>query len=341
MNIPLFFRSPLIAAICLILVASIRFNRNDLIIHRPLNDAAFYISNVEKMRGLENTTYEYKGPFNERILNTTLAAFLPFAPLTAINIINLLFLFLGLYYLYKLLSICGLSNNTIWLGVYIFIFSFPTFYYSTIGYIDPSVLGSIFCGAYALYANRYGLFIIAIIAGALSKENIVILIPVSLAFAYSRQNLRWLLIGLISLGLIIFINFLLRLQFAHINNYLIFWEPKFYRIVHNLTRPNFAISTILSWGVPLFIGLYYFKKYFREIGKNWKEELPLWTAIASIIGTTVYMIIAAFPDGRNVWVAYCFPILLSLKWLDRFSNKSERVTNSIPSSEQDTQISQQ
>lgn len=339
MYVPLFFRSPFIAALCLILVASVRFNRNDLIIKRPLNDAAFYISNVEKIRGIEPTTYDYKGPFNERILVTTLAAFLPFSPLTSINLINLLFLSAGLFYLYKLLKVSGLSDDFVWLGVYIFIFSFPTFYYSTIGYIDPSVLAAIFCGTYALYSNRYGLFIAAIIAGAFSKENIVILIPVALAYAYSRNNRQWVMTGLASLIIILIINFTMKKYLFQDDPTIeaIYWKPNLSRFIWNIQRPHFLISTFLSSGIPILSGIYFFFRYNKQISINWKEELPLWAGLLSIAGITLYMISAAFPDGRNVWVAYCFPVLLSLKWWERLGSKSANASSPGDSSGQNIQ----
>lgn len=320
-SIPLFFKNPYIAALCLIIIASIRFNRNDLVIHRPLNDAAFYISNVEKMRGIEQTTYDYKGPFNEWVLVTTLAAFLPFSPLTSINLINLLFLLIGLYFLYKLLKISNLSEQLVWLGVYIFIFSFPTFYYSTIGYIDPSVLAAIFCGTYALYANRYGLFIVAIIIGAFSKENIVILLPVALAYAYSRKNRSWVLNLLIAVIVFITINYFLKVYISRnfSSSSIIYWKPDIQRLFWNIKRPNFILSTLLSLGIPLFLMIYFFIKNSRQVISNWKDDLPLWVGLFFILFTKIYMLSAAFPDGRNIWVAYCFPILLTMKWYQRSS----------------------
>jgi hypothetical protein len=317
-RLPAFLKSPALAACCLLVVASIRFNRNDLVVARPLNDAAYYISNVEKMRGVDPTTYAYKGPFNERILGTTLAALLPLDPLTAINVVNLIFLLAAVYFLFRLLLDSGISENLSWLGLYLFIFSFPTFYYSTIGYVDPTVLGCIFLGAWAIFSKKPLLYLAAVAAGAFAKENIVVLILPALAYAYSSGKAQWYVLGILGGLLVVLANFILRRHLSEINDYLIFWEPRAFRISDNFTRPNFYISTLLSWGIPLVACSYYLINRPREVLHRIKDDLPLWAGILTILGGSFYMFIAAFPDGRNVWVSYCFPLLLMLRWWQRW-----------------------
>lgn len=312
------FANPAVALLCLLLVTSVRFNRNNFLISRPLDDAAFYIANVEKIRGINPTTYPYKGPFNERVLGTTIAAFLPFSPLTAINITNLIFLVAGAWFLFRLLRDTGIPENLSWLGLYLFIFSFPTFYYSTIGYIDPTVLGCIFCGTWALFTGRFAWYILAVTAGALSKENIVLLIPAALVYAYSNKEIKWASTAALAIAIVLLINTLLRNYHKDINDYILFWEPGWSRVQHNLSRPNFYISTVLSWGLPFLICLFYVFKYPAALARSFREDFPVLTGIVCIAGATFYMIIAAFPDGRNVWVASCFPIFLAMRWWHRF-----------------------
>ena len=102
-----FLRNPTVLVICFFLIVAVRFNRNSLVVNRPLNDAQFYIANVQLLRS-EPLTYAFKGPFNERILVTTLAAVTPFEPLTAINVVNILCLLAAMYFLY--LFLYGLSS---------------------------------------------------------------------------------------------------------------------------------------------------------------------------------------------------------------------------------------
>lgn len=319
-----FFGNPAIALLCLLLVASLRFNRNDLIISRPLDDAAFYIANVEKIRGIEPTTYPYKGPFNERVLGTTIAAFLPFSPLTAINVTNLLFLAAAAYFLFRLARDTGIPEGLSWLGLYLFIFSFPTFYYSTIGYIDPTVLACIFCSLWALYTRRHILFLIAVVLGALSKENIVIMIPVAFMYALLTKDTKTAMIAGLALLLVLAAGAIVRDITSDLSSSPIWWKPDLNRGRFNMSRPNFYISTILSWGLPLLICLWYLFRYPVAVARNLKNDLPVLTGIACILGTTIYMITAAFPDGRNVWVAYCFPVFLAMRWWHRFGNPFAR-----------------
>ncbi len=315
-----FFGNPAVALLCLLLVASLRFNRNDFIVSRPLDDAAFYIANVEKIRGIEPATYPYKGPFNERVLGTTIAAFLPFPPLTAINITNLLFLAAAAYFLFRLLRDTGIPEGLSWLGLYLFIFSFPTFYYSTIGYTDPTVLTCIFCSLWALYTGRHVLFLIAVVLGALSKENIVIMIPVAFMYAILTKDTKTAMIAGLALLLVLATGAIIRNITSGLSSSPIWWKPDLSRGRFNMSRPNFYISTIFSWGIPLLICVCYLLRYPVAIVRNFKTDLPLYTGIACILGTTVYMITAAFPDGRNVWVAYCFPVFLAMRWWHRFGN---------------------
>lgn len=315
-----FFGNPAVALLCLLLVASLRFNRNDFIVSRPLDDAAFYIANVEKIRGIEPTTYSYKGPFNERVLGTTIAAFLPFSPLTAINVTNLFFLAAAAYFLFRLLRDTGIPEGLSWIGLYMFIFSFPTFYYSTIGYIDPTVLTCIFCGTWAIFTGRFTGYFIAVAAGALAKENIAVLIPVALVYAFSNKEIKWGIGAVVAMAIILLINTFLRNLHKDVNDYIVFWQPGWFRVWDNFSRPNFYISTVLSWGLPFGVCMMYVFRYPAAVVRNLRNDLPVLTGIVFITATTSYMIIAAFPDGRNVWVAYCFPVFLAMRWWHRFGN---------------------
>lgn len=317
---PAFLKSPLLAVLFLLLVASLRFNRNDWVISRSLGDAAFFIANVEKARGIESTTYPYKRPFNERILGTTLASFIPSSPLTAINLTNLAFLLAAIYFLFKVLRESGISENLSWLGIYLFIFSFPTFYYSTIGYIDPTVLACIFAGFWAALTGKPYFFLAAIFVGSFAKENIIILVPLALAIAFTTRQKKWVLYASLGLLLIISVNLITRnvLSETASIDWKPFWEPSSFRSLVNLQRPNFYISTVLSWGIPLFVCCYYFLTHTRQIFSSFKDDLPIFAGIATIAGATFYMITSAFPDGRNVWVSSCFPILLMLRWWQRY-----------------------
>lgn len=311
------WQNPFTLFICLLVVVSFRFNRNDLVIKRPLNDAAYYIANVQTYRG-ETPAFRYKGPFNERILVTLVAAALPFEPLTAINLSNILFLLLALFFLYRLLQTYQIHDRQIWLGMYLFVFSFPTFYYSTIGYTDPGVLAMLFVGTYAIFTDKYGLFILAVVVGTLAKEVVVMLFPVVVTYALCRSNYRWLGIALVSLLLFISLTFVIKSLVSEGGNQPFYWKPLSHRFQFNLARPNFYISTLLGLGIPWLLCLVLIIKNFRVVTNYWKVDAPLWVGTLFSFLPWLYMIFSAFPDGRIFWVSYCFPISLAMVWSDRY-----------------------
>jgi hypothetical protein len=313
------WQNPVILILCFLIIVSIRFNRNSLVVDRPLNDAAFYIANVERHRG-EKTSYTYKEPFNERFLVTILAAHLPLEPLTAINITNIGFLLFSLYLLGSILKKLGIPEKLVWLGLYLFVFSFSTFYYSTIGYTDPGVLAMIFMGVNALYFNKYWLFLLSMILGTFAKEGIVLLIPVALAYGYSRDDKKWLLTGTVAFIIFLGLTTLVKLNVGEHHNAPFFWRFDLNRVGFNLSRPNFYASSALSFGIPGSLCLIFLYKYGKNIMEMCKEDLPLIVGTISAFLPWIYMIFSAFPDGRAFWIASCFPIALSMVWWNRYGN---------------------
>ena len=315
------WQNPVVIVFCFLLVISVRFNRNDLLVKRNLGDAAFYIGNVEFLRG-DKISYGLRAPFNERLLVTILAAPLPFDPMTSINTINVIFLLLSLYYLYKTLKIFDLDERLTWAGLYLFVFSFPTFYYSTIGYIDSGVLLTIFAGTYALYSNKYGLFIAAILLGTLAKEGIVLLVPVAMAYAYSTQNKKWYFYAVTALVLYFSLWGAVKhyIPNSQGNTPILFWQPITWRIQDNLTRLNSYLSSAFSFGIPGLLCLYFIIKFSDKLRLNWKEDLPLWTGAIGGCLLWFYSLFSAHTDGRFFWIAYCFPIVLSMIWWNRYGN---------------------
>ena len=299
------------------LVVSWRFNRNGLIVERPLNDAAYYIANVQVHRG-EEPDYQHKGPFNERVLVTAIAAALPLPPLTAINVVNVLFLLLALYCLFLLLRETAVSSRLIWLGLYLFVFSFPTFYYSTIGYTDPGVLAMIFLGAYAVQSQKAWLFLLAIGLGTLAKENIVILLSVAAVYAVCHKNYRWAGVSVAALLIFVLLTLAVKMLVSEGENRGFYWQPLPNRVQFNLARPNFYLSTLFGLGLPWLWCLLLLAGNLRDIGKHWRTEAPLWAGTLCSLVPWAYMIFSAFPDGRVFWVASCYPIALAVSWTQRY-----------------------
>lgn len=314
-----FWQRPAVLLTCFALVVAIRFNRNDLLVQRDLGDAAFYIGNVEFLRN-QPITYAMQAPFNERLLVTVVASVLPYDAMTSINIVNVIFLLASIWFLYKLLQHFNLREGLVWAGLYMFVISFPTFYYGTIGYIDSGVLLMIFAGTYAIYKNLYWPFLLAVALGTIAKEGISLLIPVAVAYAYTNENKRWYYFA--GAGLLVYLV-IWGLVKHYIPNSsgktpLLFWVPDSWRIQDNLTRPNAYLSSIFSFGIPGILCLFYFIKFSREIKSRWREELPLWIGTIGGYSLWFYTLFSAHTDGRFFWVAYCFPITLAMVWWQRF-----------------------
>ncbi len=314
-----FWRTPAALLICFFLVVAVRFNRNDLLVKRSLGDAAFYIGNVEFLRGAP-VAFHLQAPFNERLLVTIVASLLPFDPMTSINIVNVVFLLAAIWFLYKLLEHFKLDGNLVWVGLYMFVLSFPTFYYSTIGYVDSGVLLMIFAGTYAIYKENHLLFLLAVFLGAIAKEGIALLIPVAIAYAFAGKDNRWyysaaagLLLYLVAWGLV-----KKYIPNGYGDTPVLFWQPITWRIVDNFTRLHAYLSSILSFGIPGVLCCYYLVRFSGAVKSAWKEELPLWVGTIGGYLLWFYTLFSAHTDGRFFWVAYCFPIVLSMLWWRRF-----------------------
>jgi hypothetical protein len=274
---------------------------------------------VEFFRGAP-PAFTLQAPFNERLLVTIAAAPLPFDPMTSINIINVIFLLAALWFLYRLLLEFGLRDEKLWAGLYIFVLSFPTFYYATIGYVDSGVLLMIFAGTYAIYRDKYGWFLLAIMLGTIAKEGIVLLIPVAVAYAFTKSNYRWyyvaaggILLYLLTWGLV-----KQYMPNGHGRTPVLFWQPITWRIVDNFTRSHAYLSSVLSFGIPGFLCCYYLIRFKNAIKTAWKEELPLWVGTVGGYLLWFYTLFSAHTDGRFFWVSYCFPIVLCMIWWRRF-----------------------
>lgn len=311
--------------VCFLLVVAVRFNRNGLLVKRSLADVAFYIGNVEFFRG-EPVSVSLQAPFNERLLVTAVASLLPFDPMTSINVINIIFLLTAIWFLYKLLNHFNLDSRFVWLGLYIFVLSFPTFYYSTIGYVDSGVLLMIFVGTYAVYKENYLLFLLAVILGTTAKEGVVVLVPVAAAYAFTRKNNRWfftaaagLLLYLVTWGLV-----KKYVPNGHGHTPVLYWHPNSWRIGDNLSRLQTYVSSILSFGIPGILCGYYLIRFTGAVKNAWKDDLPLWAGVAGGYSLWLYTLFAAHTDGRFFWVTYCFPIVLSMLWLSRSGRLNSR-----------------
>lgn len=93
----------------------------------------------------------------------------------------------------------------------------------------------------------------------------------------------------------------------------------------NLLRPKSTLSFLLSFGVPGILSVFIFN--FRKTG--WfHERLPeTATLVAGIVISIllhVYSMIAAYADGRIIWLSYPFAIPLAVIVLGEMGNKKRQ-----------------
>lgn len=287
-----------------------RFNRNSAIVERPMNDARYFVAYVEHFRGLEPSDV-IRPASNWRIGVPFIAAYLPFSPLTAINIVNIIALTLAVYILFLSLRELRVANGYCWLGCWLFLISFPTFYYTGIGYVDPGVLPFISLMVYASLRKHFLFAMLAITAGALTKETIVLLVPFYFILGVlEKRKYIWLqsAVLLFQFGLI---NLLLR-KYAFVSpgeHNPAFWSVSAYAVMANITRLNSYLAPLLSLGLPALF-FYLYLKYFAppDIIKSVLVRAVLFS-LPGFVLVFLLTFITTYCDGRIIWQAYFLLIL--------------------------------
>lgn len=273
-------------------------------------DIEQYEKYVEYFRGNINLISELEGPFSYRPLVPYLASFLPFDAITSINIINLLFLSIGLSYLYKLLIQLGFLENAVITGLIIFIVSFPVFYYASCGYIDSSLIGILLVTNYYLFQKKYFMFIVSFLIGILVKETIIIILPVAAIYLILNENsgnkfLKIILPILLYISIVMLIRSLAPQKEGYV------WKPSNEIFLYNISRVKTYLTFILTLGVPGLLSLYLiFSEKRKSISKN--ILIPLVTGFLFSILLWVYSLFAAYSDGRQLWTSYAYTIILSV-----------------------------
>ena len=277
---------------------------------KVLADAEKYIAYVLYFRG-EVGQEALKSPWAYRPLPTFLASLLPLKPMTAINLVNFIFLSLGLFYLMKTLALIGVAPAAIKLGGAMYVVSFPVFFYGSIGYIDPILVGMLCISQYLILKGRNILFFIFLILGAFVKEPYIIVLPAWLAYQYALPKRKYLPPFLIAgFAFIAFLTtlYLIRTITPVDPNY--FWIPKKTYIDFNLYRANSWITTMITlMPIGLIASWYCLKKntlLFRQA-----DTLSFAVGFVGSVAVLMYSFFTVYVDGRYIWIAYPFMIPLA------------------------------
>ncbi len=304
-------KNTIISFILLLLVTLPRFNGNQTFVKQVSYDAKYFESYVKYWRG-EALTQPLRPATNWRMLSPFVASFLPFEPLTAINILNILFLLGSLTVFYFCLKLLNIQIHVIWQSIWLFIVSFPTFYYSCIGYVDPAAIFFISLGIYAVLKDNFLLFCLSLFVGLLAKETVALLLPFSIVYFWFRPNKK--LFYLCVLAAFLFASeYLLIRAYAPISEGQkaeVFWSSSYQSIQTNLHRTNTWLSLLFT----LFpIGILLVIKH-KNTSFKYLLNQPIFAACLAGISCAIGLFIMSFcttiADGRAIWQSYFFMLLI-------------------------------
>lgn len=298
--------------IAVAIVTAFRFNQRDLGVigaltgtgtDGNLGDAAQYIRYVEAIRG--NVDSLPPAPFRYRPLTPVLAAPLPFDAMTSLNVVNVLALMVGSLSMWALLRGFGTSERMATFGGLLLVISFPTFYYGSIGYVDPLAISLMTAVLAAVVAERHVAVVGLMAAAALTRESTVVIVVVAIvwlwATGYPRRQatawgLAWALVFLVCVSAV-----RLALHGSGTN----LWQPSLDTLSNNIRRPRTWLSAALTLGVPVGLAIVY-RKPLRLVDRPHRLVIACGSLLCfALFG---YSLMAAYADGRFLWPIYVFSV---------------------------------
>lgn len=255
-------------------------------------------------------------PFCFRPLVPALASALPWSSQTSINVVNLLALLLTVVVLDRLTKLLGYGDRARFVGSLLFVISFPTFYYGTIGFVDPpTVLAVTLAALLTLQGRQLALFAVVPLA-VLIKETSAWLSFLPLAWAWARGRIDARSVG-ISVGL--FSSAVATVAAVHARSDFpdpgFIWIPQVAGVLRNAVRPRTWISLFLTLGLPaLLAGAALLTGRAAALRREQRRFLVAGTVMA--LGLYAYSLTSAYADGRVVWVAIPFLLPLAIAWFD-------------------------
>lgn len=288
-----------------------RFNGNQLLVKQEPYDLKYFKAYVEYFRD-QPLTAPLRPATNWRFLVPYLASNMPFDAVTSINLINCFFLVLALAVFYKTLKLMKIEHNKIWYSLWLFILSFPMFYYSTIGYVDASLFFFIALSIYFTIISKPGLFLLSILMGLCVKETIAMAIPFYLFYHLKTERKKAIYTSIITLISFMILYYLIK-KTAPVsvegseNN---FWKFDLTNMKNNFFRINTWLSFILTFGLLGLLVLLEVRKL--SIYKMFSNQLIL-SSIACI-GSAFFFYTLSYlstvADGRIIWLTYFYLIII-------------------------------
>ena len=337
MGIGIKFRWLVLLCALLVLVTLPRFDRKDFFgVNRissaglgTLGDAEYYLNNIRYYRG-EVGINLLRAPYSWRPFPAALAAPLPFSPMRSLNVINLAAMLISLIFLLRILKSFKLSPGTCFLGAILYIFSFPTFYYSTIGYIDPILIMALIMGVdFIVKRQTSSMFLLSIISTGIN-EKFIIIFPFWLLFDLLILKKRFFptILTVILAGATFMAGFNVIQYLTPPSKY--GWYLNWNAVTENAIRPRTWLSFLLSWG-PLGAFLsFYFLKYFKASFQD-KTIFVFWLGVAAGLSVWAYSFVTCYADGRYVWISYPFMVPLFCLYFEKYDKQSSRIKKPLAS----------
>ncbi len=317
---PLGLKSVSLLLVLMTVIALPRFNRNTLLIEAPPRDDVQYRLYVRYFRG-EPVEDQLRPASTWRPLVPMVASVLPVDPMTALSLTNLLALALAVVMTVRSCALIGCPRRLQMVGGCLFVVSFPQFYYSTIGYVDPGVIGLLALAVYLLLRRRWLWLALTLIAGAAAKESMVVAVPAAIIAAWIGEPKRksvWLSLAFV----------LVYILAAVILRHIVpgpsgpaFWSVNFEIFLNNAVRPRAWLSGALTFGLPGVLLVWGLVVERKSIGFHC-AELPLLAGTLAGVAIWIAAFLSAAVDGRTLWSAYPFAIPLGILLLTRHQMKA-------------------
>lgn len=322
-------------ALLIALLGLPRFDRADYLIDsvttagmtstEALMDAGKYIGMVEYFRG-EAPASVLRSPWAYRPLSPVLVSVLPFRPLTGINILNLLALIGAMLLLYHIQRDLGVGHRTAWFGCLMFSGSFPTLFYSTIGYVDPVLIFFLTAGLYNTVRQNWGWAILMLALGTAAKEAMLIFLPVlgvALLLKEPSEAIRYSVLGA-GVAIWVAIWFAVRaiMPVPDVHSEFV-WDPSFIQLAFNGGRFRAWATLVLTFGLPGLLVLY---GLYRSGRTGTLRLLPSWPFLPLAVGMAGALLLYAYAwttvyiDGRALWPLYPFAVPAGTWLFERVRN---------------------
>lgn len=303
------YKNILITIVLFLAIISVRFNGNQVIVKQQPYDSKYFKAYVEYFKG-QIPSEAIRPATNWRFLVPLIASQLPFSASTSINLINAIFLGLSLIIFFKTQQSLNVASKLNWKSIWLFIISFPTFYYATIGYIDASLFLFIAVSIYATLNKNAWLFTFAILVGLCVKETMVIASPFYLVYHFNKNRKNAIATTLFTAILVVILLLIIK-QFAPVTDLVTknnFWKFSFKNAEVNFYRFNTWVSFIASFGAIGVAIILNYKKVYEKLISN---HLTLACLACFGLGILLYALsyFSTIADGRIIWLTYFYMLL--------------------------------